>query len=341
MTMNASQTPTNSPSSQDDVFSQIGAHTEISRFVGSGNVEMLWNIIIQNGSFKESVQADDTRAKLRQHYITKVKQYVETCIRTKTGIALIDLNKSFIADFIHGFRETTHDVQKLDLSDTSPVVASENNIITIEELKSERLNQFDSQYDKMKTDFDQYRATGAPSPDTNFSDNRVVEPLKGQDMEDMMSRTLQSRTEQENASATRNGAETQRARDWLNLNTNNKKADTETLLPHPERNVERKNVSFFAEPMVVVPVSEPVIVSENPVTVVATTDPLITADPVTVSQQTYQPPISPMIALQTRMVAMEARMEEIHTMIMGLTNSNRQTNDVIKQTDELDEESSA
>ena len=327
MTMNASQTPTNSPSSQDDVFSQIGAHTEISRFVGSGNVEMLWNIIVQNGSFKESAQADDTRTRLRQHYIAKVKQYVETCIRTKTGIALIELNKSFIADFIHGFRETTPAVQKLDLSDTSHVVASENNMITIEELKSERLNQFDSQYDKMKTDFDQYRATDAPSPDTKFSDNRVVEPLKSQDMEDMISRTLQSRTEQENASATRNGAETQRARDWLNLNTNNNKTNTETLLPHPERNVERKNVSFFAKPMEV-PVSEPVIVSD-PVTVT------------TVSQQTYQPPISPMIALQTRMVAMETRMEEIHTMIMGLTNSNRQTTDVIKQTDKLDEESSA
>ena len=138
-----------------------------------------------------------------------------------------------------------------------------------------------------------------------------------------MSRTLQSRTEQENASATRNGAETQRARDWLNLNTNNKKADTETLLPHPERNVERKNVSFFAKPM---PMEEPDSV------------PVIVSDPVTVttvSQQTYQPPISPMIALQTRMVAMETRMEEIHTMIMGLTNSNRQTTDVIKQTDDV------
>ena len=48
-----------------------------------------------------------------------------------------------------------------------------------------------------------------------------------------------------------------------------------------------------------------------------------------------------MIALQTRMVAMEKRVEEIHAMIMGLTNNNRQTTDVIKQTDEQDEEPSA
>ena len=66
---------------------------------------------------------------------------------------LIDLNKSFIADFIRGFKENPSPAPRLNLTNTTPV---ENDVITIEELKAERLSNFDNQYDKMKNDFDQY-----------------------------------------------------------------------------------------------------------------------------------------------------------------------------------------
>jgi len=266
------------------MVSQIGTHAEISMLVASTNVEMMWNIIIQNSAFQGSAGADDTRAKLRQHYITHLKQYVENCIQTKTLSTLIDLNKSFIVEFIHGFRETEPATQKLDLTSTVPV---KNDVITIEEIKAERLNKFDSQYDKMKTDFDQYRTTDAVG-DAKFTDNTVVEPLKGQDMEDMLSRTLQNRTEQENASVPRNVVETQRARDWLNLDAG--AGTDEVVMPHPER----KAVSFVSEPDIDIPT--------------------FTLPPLQLSQQ-----VSPMVALQTRMAAMETKMEEIHALIVGMT----------------------
>ena len=287
-----------------DVFSQIGSHAEISRFVASPNVEMLWNIIVQNAAFKVAAGADDTRSKLRQHYITHLKQYVETVVRAQTKSSLIELNKSFIAEFIKGFRETSPPVQRLDLTNTA---SAGNGMITIEEIKADRLSNFDNQYDKMQTDFDQYRVTEAVT-DTKFADNTVVEPMKNQDMEDMLSRTVQTRTEQENASAPRNVNETQRARDWLNLGGAGAPANaSEVVQPHPEKKV----VSFLPDPPVsqlpVIPVSQS-SVNVQPMDTISTSP----------TQPLHIPPPSPLIALQTRMHVMETKMDEMFIMISGL-----------------------
>ena len=292
---------TTSPSPPGDVFSQIGSHTEVSHFVASPNVEMLWNIIVQNAVFKTVALSDDTRSKLRQHYITHLKQYVEMAVRAQTKMSLIDLNKGFIAEFIRGFKETPAPAERLDLSNTSSVG---NGMITIEEIKADRLSNFDSQYDKMQTDFDQYRVTESVS-NTKFTDNTVVEPLKNQDMEDMLSRTVQTRTEQENASVPRNMNETQRARDWLNLNKTNVNT-SEMIQPHPEK----KTVSFSPEPPLLPIVQVPVV----PEKVVPVEPQMKEAIPTTPSV----PAVSPLIVLQTRMTSMERKLEEMYTMMSKL-----------------------
>jgi len=278
----SSSSSTTSTSPSGDVMHQINSNTEISQFVATSNVEMLWNIIVQNAVFQSAASTEDKRSKLRQHYIVNLKRYVEESIHVNRSISLLELNKSFIAEFIRGFKETPPPTQKLDLTNTAP---AGNGMITIEEIKADRLNHFDIQYDKMQSDFDQYRVTNVVS-DTKFTDNTVVEPLKNQDMDDMLSHTLQKRTEQENASVPRNANETRRARDWLNLNDSSTTA-SEVVQPHPEK----KSVSFVSE--------EPLISSSVDVTV----------------------PVSPMIVLQTRMSAIETRMDEIHAMLSQLVPS--------------------
>jgi len=306
-----------SSSSNSDVINQIGSNVEISQFVTSSNVEMLWNIIIQNAAFKSAASTNDTRIKLRQHYITHLKQYVEICIRSNKIMPLIDLNKSFIADFIRGFKENPSPAPRLNLTNTTPV---ENDVITIEELKAERLSNFDNQYDKMKNDFDQYRVTEVVA-DTKFTDNTVVEPLKNQDMEDMLSRTLQNRTEQENAAVPRNVSETQRAREWLNLeNKNNTINPSEVIQPHPEK----KTVTFLPEPSVHV---ENVLLPKPQ-----------EIPPQEIPPQPIQPPLqpihqpSPIIALQNRVNAIETKLDEMHTMITKLVST--RSNDILVDTEE-------
>jgi hypothetical protein len=225
---------------------EINSNEILVSFVANKNIEMIWNIITQNGTFQESIQINNNKSKLRTYYISKTKEFVEDNL--KTNASLIELNKDFIVSFIRGFQSTNNlpqnadpfiKGQKLDLSNKTPL---ENNVITIEEIKSERLNQFESQYDKMKNDFEQYRVSTQPS-DVKFSDEQNTEPLKGQDMEDIISQTLQNRTEQENNIGSRNISETQKAREWLNLNIN-KPSETNNIENLQITKPIQKSVSF-------------------------------------------------------------------------------------------------
>ena len=291
-------TPSYSQPQTENVFNQIKSHSEMSQFVASSNVEMLWNIIIQNAAFHSAASVNDTRSKLRQHYITHLKQYIENTIRSNTNVPLIDLNKSFIADFIRGFKETSPPPQRLNLSSPDP---NENGVVTIEEIKAERLSDFDNQYDKMKNDFEQYRVTEVVS-DTKFTDNLVVEPIKDQDMDDMLSRTLQNRTEQENTAVPRNVTETDRARNWLNLGDSEKHIN-KVILAHPER--EKKTVSFLTNTNEILPdiqTSASSIISTPP------------TPPVTPQQ-------SPIIVLQTKIHAIETKIDDMYSMILELVSN--------------------
>jgi len=282
----------------EDMFHKITSHSEMSQFVASSNVEMLWNIIIQNAAFQSAASVNDTRSKLRQHYITHLKQYIEDTIRSNKNVPLIDLNKSFIADFIHGFKETSPPPQRLNLSNPNP---TENDVVTIEEIKAERLSDFDNQYDKMKNDFEQYRVTEVVS-DTKFTDNVVVEPIKDQDMDDMLTRTLQNRTEQENTAVPRNVTETDRARNWLNLGDSEKHIN-KVILAHPER--EKKTVSFLTNTNEILPdiqTSASSIISTPP------------SPPVTHQQ-------SPIIVLETKIHAIETKIDDMYSMILELVSN--------------------
>ena len=301
-------TPSQTQPQTNNVFNQIGNNTEMSLFVSSHNVEMLWNIIIQNAVFNSVASNNDTRSKLRQHYITHLKKYVENTIRSKIMYQLIDLNKNFIAEFIRGFKETSPQPPKLNISNTTPI---ENSGITIEEIKAERQSDFDNKYDKMKNDFEQYRITEVVS-DTNFTDNAVVEPIKNQDMDDLLTRTIQNRTEQENTSVPRNVHETENARNWLNLNDTEKHIN-KVIQQHPER--EKKSVSFLTDinvPQHDIPPTTPPPIIAPPTIAPPTIAPPATSEP-------NIPEQSPITALQTQVSEIETKIDNMYSMISRLT----------------------
>ena len=120
-------------------------------------------------------------------------------------------------------------------------------------------------------------------------------------MDDILSRTVQYRTEQENASVPRNVNETDRARNWLNLGDSEKHI-TNVILPHPER--EKKTVSFLTN------TTEPLDDSQSSVSSI------ISTPPVTLQQ-------SPIIVLQTRINAIEIKIDEMYSMISGLVENTR------------------
>lgn len=217
-------TPIHSINAEDpkiDIFQKIHNSSILQEFVTQENIDMLWNIIIQNKAFQNSIQAQTTEgnSKLRNYYVNRIKEFVEN-IDARTN-SLVDLNKMFIADFIRGFKPdnsnslSNSSPKKIDLANSSPL---NKEVITIEEIKNVRLNEFENQYEKMQSDFNMYRKNDVPS-DVDFSDSSVVEPIKGEDtMKNIVVDTLQTRNTEEtefiNSSSQISDEQT---REWLNL----------------------------------------------------------------------------------------------------------------------------
>ncbi len=204
-----------------DIFQKLRNNNTLQEFVTQENIDMLWNIIVQNKAFQNSIQAQSTEgnSKLRNYYITRVKEFVEQSdVNTNS---LVEINKFFIADFIRGFKPndtpspSNTSTRKLDLSNSSPL---SKEVITIEEIKNVRLNEFENKYEQMQNDFNMYRNTDAPT-DVDFSDKSESQPIKGDDtMKNIVIDTQQARNMEETEFITSSSQMSdEKTREWLNL----------------------------------------------------------------------------------------------------------------------------
>tara|TARA_Y100000816_G_scaffold289561_1_gene276264 strand:+ start:10561 stop:11562 length:1002 start_codon:yes stop_codon:yes gene_type:complete len=219
------------------ILDKINENKGLQDFVSTTNVEMLWHIIIQNKSFSESVQQQTAQdiGSLRPYFISFMQTFVAKNINNIV-VPLIDLNKTFIAEFIHSFKEDSpHRPARLDLSDNTPI---EKNVITIEELKNERLNKFENEYEEMQNDFNMYRQSDAPS-DVTFKDETKEEtPLNNEIIQDVISEKIQSRTDEESGFLNNATMDDETVRSWLNLNNTSAQESPKSI---------NKNVSFSVE----------------------------------------------------------------------------------------------
>jgi len=179
---------------------RISSNKTTSTFVSENNIDLLWNIIIQNNAFQTSIdsQGKDGKQKLRAYYISKVKTFVETNLTTTSTV--IDFNKQFIAFFIRGFQSNSlndTDVAKpikLQINNNDPLGKE---AITVEEIKSERLSEFDQKYKEVQQNFDLYRNNDTPS-NVEFSDTTADEPFEAKEFQKHVTSRLENRKIDEN-----------------------------------------------------------------------------------------------------------------------------------------------
>ena len=224
------------------ILEQVDKNKTLQHFVMQDNIELLWNIIIENQAFQNSaqVQSESGKEKLRGYYINQVKLFIEQNLQTTQ--TLIELNKLFIAQFIRGFKpniSSENESKKIDLSSSTPL---EKDVITIEEIKNVRLNEFENKYEQMQNDFNMYRKNDAPE-DVEFKDNVIDEPIKGDnEMKNIIVNTLQTR-ESESSNFIPNNENNnidKQTRDWLNLKdeniTNTTVQENISLIPQQNTN---------------------------------------------------------------------------------------------------------
>ena len=188
------------------IVDMISNNKTTSMFVKEENVNLLWNIIINTPAFKTSIETngDGGKQKLRSYYIQHVRTFVEENIYDTSSI--VEFNKKFISYFIKKFQPSsnenvnttldqskanTSEVQKLHIDTTNNL---DKNAITIEEIKSERLNEFEDKYQKLQNDFDVYRKNEVPDS-IDFSDKKSDKPIDDNDFQQQISFTIEKTQE--------------------------------------------------------------------------------------------------------------------------------------------------
>ena len=68
---------------QPTTIDKINTKTNLKQFVSSGNIELLWSIIITNKAFSSQLNTVENKTKLRAYYITKTKEFIEKNIATQ------------------------------------------------------------------------------------------------------------------------------------------------------------------------------------------------------------------------------------------------------------------
>lgn len=202
------------------LIDRINTNETTSTFVTEKNIDLLWNIIIQNKAFQSSIQTqgENGKNKLRGYYIGKVKTFVEENIDTKINV--VDFNKQFITYFIRGFQPNSLN------KETSKRININNSLdktaITVEDIKNERISEFEEKYKKIQNDFDLYRKNNAPE-DISFADNNENEPLTHDAFQQQVTSTLENRKIDENifiettSTTLQNNKKNIDITNWLNL----------------------------------------------------------------------------------------------------------------------------
>ena len=221
------------------IVDMISNNKTTKLFVKENNINLLWKIIITTPAFKTSIETNGVEGeqKLRSYYIQHVRMFVEDNIYDTSSI--IEFNKKFILYFIKKFQPSldkntnitsvddtkpvTGEVQKLHIDNTSNLG---KNAITIQDLKTERLSDFENRYQKIQNDFDVYRKNEVPDG-IDFSDKRIDRPINNNETQQQIATTNEQRKTQE-ITFSNNINDPVQALGWLNL-----KEVPKSLVPEP------------------------------------------------------------------------------------------------------------
>jgi len=161
-----------------------------SDFILNSNVELLWEIIVDTDIVQKNVI-----------YIDKIKEIFNSIINgfyhkeKDSSPNLMSLNKMFISVIINKIKS-----EIIKDSEKEKEKEKEKEIITFEDLQTERINKFDKEFIKQKNDFDNHNTIKIPTA-PKFNDT-IDGPLE--DMELIIKQTIAKRnfdTEQFNKGA--------------------------------------------------------------------------------------------------------------------------------------------
>ena len=139
-------------------------------FLSKENTDVLWEVLADDDSVPKTSDTQET-------FVWLLPRFHASHQRAK--IDLMSMNKLFIGEMMEKLQE--------NMSKTSPPKNTSKPLITSEDLKSDRLSEFDKELKQKETDF-QFAMTRPVPEEPNFKDNFEEKPLGdvSQEIERMM-----------------------------------------------------------------------------------------------------------------------------------------------------------
>jgi hypothetical protein len=149
-------------------------------FITTENIEMIWEIILDD--IKDRLKSQEQFTRARAFFINQARSFFE---REKTVAQnLMHMNKKFISQIMQSFNEPVKQQQP-------PPTFQQNQLFKAEDIQAERISAFEKNLEAKKNDF--LNAITVPVPEApKFSDNNVDKPI-GSAMGELIARTLAQR----------------------------------------------------------------------------------------------------------------------------------------------------
>lgn len=150
-------------------------------FFKNANIDMLWDVIIDEEIFKNKQPAIQTE--IRNTFLNNIQGFYK--IENQNTSSLIDLNKKYILIILNYIKNSfspqkTQNIssqqipRKIKISDEP--IKDKKELITYEDIQNDRTSQFEKDLNKYKDEFNDAMSLPIP-PVPNFSDNEKDLPI--------------------------------------------------------------------------------------------------------------------------------------------------------------------
>ena len=164
-------------------------------FITNDNIEMLWDLILD--TIGSNIKTNEQLSISRGFFINQAKHFFEREKSKKQNI--MEMNKMFMSENIQQFQILHKQIQEKELQNKKQHnISTLNNgnsikeILTIEDLHTERLNQFEKSLEHKQNEFQNMMNVPIPKI-PNFKEDVQVEKINSTEMQNVIAKTMSER----------------------------------------------------------------------------------------------------------------------------------------------------
>lgn len=157
-------------------------------FITNDNIEMLWELILDE--IGNNVKTNEQMSNYRAFFINQAKHFFEREKSKKQNI--MEMNKMFMSENIDKFQNTHKQIQEKEFQNKKQQQNNLKEFLTIEDLHSERLNQFEQSLEHKQVEFKNMMSIPVPKL-PNFKEDVKLEKINSTEMQNVIAKTMSER----------------------------------------------------------------------------------------------------------------------------------------------------